>query len=453
MQLVGILVVIVATLALLTGATVVFGSKTKDKLSAALFFLTVFWASLWAYSVTVFLNLPENATDIAPVVVAVIYITALLMVTALFGYASRFTQSKIGIAPGIIFTGVQLVLSAVIILRPELLYDSIKLNEHTGNIVNLRFDTFYMIYVAFFALVLVVYGVMLVAKILSRPPALMRRICLLLLIGPGICGVLSLCFDLILPFWRYDLIWVGPASIDFAIISFYYAILRYRMIKVRVGWMKVMSYVILVTTMALAYVAALFVLSSNILDPADLSVRWLILNFMMSVIVLTISPVLAEFMANVRSLLSINSIDVGYIAKRLNKMSQANADVEELTKFLADHLHFSFIGIVMNDRLYGSKEVDFSVKEVEIEAIENSSAPDEIWQRVRGDEMVEYNDLRAVVDLHDIDGRLFGRLAIGAPHSEMKLDKKEVSRLEMVVGLVAITLNSKEQKENDWAHR
>ncbi|MDR3298170.1 MAG: hypothetical protein LBT19_02255 [Candidatus Nomurabacteria bacterium] len=443
MQLVSILVIIVATLTLLTGITVLLGSKPREKSLSILFFLTVLSASLWAYSVIAFLNLSQESFPVAPTIVAAIYISALAMAIAMFGYAAKFIKSKFSAITSIIFAVIGLALSLAIIINPTFLYSSIELNVDFGNIVNLNFDWLYITYIIFFAAVFLVYGIMLVAKILSKPSNFVKNICVLLLVGPGICGIVSLCFDLLLPFFRYDLIWVGPVSIDIAIITFYYAILRYRMIVIRTTWMRIMSYAIFIATTALVYVISLFVVSALLFRGSYLSVETLALNFVMIAFLILLLPIISELSSNVRSLISVNSVDIGYIAKRLNKINPTRAGLKDLTIFLSDHLHFSYIGIMIGDQLYSSKETDFTIKEIEIGAIENKNMPDRIWRLLKDHNSQpdpEYQDLRAIVDLRDTKGQAFGHIIFGSPHDEQFSDD-DLMRIEMVISLVATAID------------
>ncbi|MCL1839471.1 hypothetical protein FWF89_00495 [Candidatus Saccharibacteria bacterium] len=446
MQLASVLVVIVATLTLLMGITVLFGSKINKKALSIWFFVAVAGASLWAYSVTVFLNLPEGAVAIAPWITAVMYISALIMAGGMVGFAAKFTDFKKGRTLAISLAAVGAAFCIAIIAVPDLLYTNITLSELYGNVVNLRLGWFYFAYIFYFVVTIVAYGMLLLTKLMSRPPTLVKNTILVLLVGPGVCALTAFCFGLIVPLNGYDLIWIGPLSIGVAVMAFYYAILRYRLILIQTVWLKMLSYATLIATMSLAYVVLLFVLSILLFRHSYLSLESLILNFIMTATLLLIMPWLSELMENVRSLLSINVVDVGYIVKRLNRFRAGKVNLEELTVFLADHLHFSYIGIAIGDKLYGSKEVEFGAKDIEIGAIENKSAPDQIWQILKnkeGDRILEFEELRAIVDLRDVDGQTFGRIIFGAPHREGQFGEEDFSQLEMIIGLVALAVNPK----------
>ena len=49
-----------------------------------------------------------------------------------------------------------------------------------------------------------------------------RKSDLTLLIGFAISGTVSLIFNLILPLWRWDLVWLGPIAVSTTIIAVYY---------------------------------------------------------------------------------------------------------------------------------------------------------------------------------------------------------------------------------------
>jgi hypothetical protein len=270
------------------------------------------------------------------------------------------------------------------------------------------------------------------------------------LVGPGICGSASIFFNLLTPFIRYDLIWVGPLSIDIAIITLYYAILRYRMITIDAWWMKIMSYIVMITTMALIYVILFFVASIVLFKSPYVPAESIILNFVMIALVFLTMPFLAELMASVRSLLSINSMDVGYIAKRLNRSSSTETELRELTVFLADHLHFSYVGILIGEKLYGSKEVEFTIKEIEIGSIESKSMPDQVWRGLNsgeGNKFSEYEDLRAIIELKGGSGQPFGRIIFGAPHREGQFGEEDFMQLEVIINLISVAVDPEKKRK------
>jgi hypothetical protein len=202
--------------------------------------------------------------------------------------------------------------------------------------------------------------------------------------------------------------------------------------------------------MALAYVVLTFAISYVLFGSSHFSTESLVLNFIMIALVLLMMPILAEFMANVRSLLSINSVDIGYVAKRLNRTRTTDAGLKELASFLADHLHFSYIGIMMGDKLHGSKDVEFTAKEIEIVAIETKSTPDQACRRLKGEEdnKIEYGDLKAVVELKGADGKPFGKIVLGSPYRDRQFDDEDFSQLEMVIGFVATAIDPKLAQED-----
>jgi len=450
MQLASIMGVVVAILVLLAGVTVIFGSKSNSRVLSVLFFVATMGAFLWTCGIIVFMNLPEDAMSIAPSIVTVVYLPAIVMTLAILGYIVCFTGFGVGRIILAIFSVIGLALFVTIIASPHLLYNGIILNEESGNAVGIKLGWFYTTYTLFFVLASLSNYAFLLAKIFKKPSVSEKNVCILLLVGLGISGLASLFFDVLLPTARYDLIWVGPLSISVVILTFYYAILRYRMMVIDAWWMKVMSYVVLIATMALIYVVVFFVASILLFGHSSVSVENIVLNFIMVALVFLMMPFLAEMMTNVRSLLSINSLDIGYIAKRLNRVGSTDAELKDLASFLADHLHFSYVGILIGGKLYGSKVVEFTMKEIEIESIKSKNTPGQIWRGLNGegegDEKFEHEDMRVIVDLRDGSGQPFGRIIFGAPYREGQLNEEDFVRLEMVINLIGIAIDPDKQK-------
>lgn len=442
-QLVTIMVGIVAVLTILAGVTVVLGVRRDERVAPILFFLAAIGAALWAISITVFLNLPAGAVEIAPFVVAIIYTSAILMVVAIFGYVSRFLG--FGYVLTSVFAVLGLALSSIIIALPDFLYEGIVLGGENGNVVNLRLDWLYIVYIAFFAVVTFCYLGILLSKLFKKLPTITKRAYVMLLVGLSITGMLSLCFDLILPFFRYDLIWVGPLSVGVVIICFYYATLRYKLVMIVGKWLKILSYIVVMSTVALVYLVLFYLLSVLVFRASSPSSMDLLMNFVMIAIVFLSMPMISEMTANIRSLLSVNTVDVGYIVKKLRSVGSSKVDLDDLASFLADHLHFSYVGFLVNEKLHNSKEVEFSEKDIEIKTIQTEAYDaaqicEALNQKYVADG--ECPDLRVIIDLHNADGAEMGRIIFGVPQKEGEFEKSDMMQLDMIIHMISVALGS-----------
>jgi len=146
----------------------------------------------------------------------------------------------------------------------------------------------------------------------------------------------------------------------------------------------------------------------------DLSAAIIAINFIMITIVLIMIPLMEEFITRVRSLISVQQVDVTYIVKKLNRLATQNINLTELSTFLADHLHFHYIGFLINGRLYGSKSLGISGKSLQI--LEKMPVKkDAIWLDLddEAQKLFEKNDLRAAADLKNAKGKTFGQMIVG----------------------------------------
>lgn len=443
MQLISILVVIVAVLTILAGVTIAFGARKDKKTSPLLFSFAAFGASLWSLSIISFLSLPENAIDVAPYFVAMIYVSAVLMMVAIFGYVARFLGFSYTLLIPVALIGVVLMV-LIIVAAPDLLYSDIVLNDVTGNVVKLRPEWLYISYIGFFIIVTLAQVGLLIARIVSKKMREFRKPFIVLLVGLGVCGLCSLCFDLLLPLVRYDLIWVGPLSVGAVIISLYYTVLRYRLITIKGNWLKIMSYVVIMSAAAVIYVMIFFVMFTVLFPVSSPSFGDLVLNFAMVIIVFLSTPFVANMTANIRSILSTENIDIGYVAKKLTKISANDVNFKELAGFLASHMHFSYVGFLVDGKLMGSKEnIDFDAKEVEIKSIQSDgNDADQLLIDMNKDYDVSLSqaDLRVVSGLRRADGEDFGMIVFGAPHNVGKYSDDDMKQFQMVLDLVEIAV-------------
>jgi hypothetical protein len=207
----------------------------------------------------------------------------------------------------------------------------------------------------------------------------------------------------------------------------------------------------LIATMALTYVIVFFVAALTLFKRSYIPVEDLALNFMMIMLVFLAMPALSNLLDSMRSLLSINVIDVGYVAKRLKRLGfSKDVKRKELAIFLASHLHFSYVGIALDDKLHSSKDVDFTLKDIEIGAILNSGASEQGWWALKSEgsgRISTHDDLRVVIDLRDGDGLAFGKIIFGAPHREDQFSEEDFMQLDMIVSLVATAIGSKKRKK------
>ena len=356
MQLINILLIAVSVLTVLSGLAIYVGSRKAERKQSLFFFLATICGALWGVSISVFLGLKPEQTDLAKLVIYGIYGPAIFLDVFWLGYVGW--QHKVGKIATIIMSVLGAGLLGIVLYDPSLLYSDIVLSN-AGNELMLVDGWYYWLYMGYFVVMTVTFtGVLMLTA--RKTTNKSRRIGLTVLaVGLAVTCTASLTCDIFLPFWvRYDLIWLGPITMAITVAAYYYAILRYRILKLETTWLKILSYVIIMVYAAMIYMVLFFIIFTALFKVANPSAEVFVLNFIMVVIVLLLMPVINELNSFVRSLINTDQVDIAYIIKKMNGMANTNVNLNELGDFLADHLHFSYIGFLIDGKLYGSSPAE-----------------------------------------------------------------------------------------------
>lgn len=306
MQLVAILLITVSVLTLLSGLAAFLGASKGDRGRSAWFFAATIFATIWMVTIALFFDAEPSWKEHMGIVINLTYLSAIFIDIALLGYVSwRYKIGKI-ITPIFIVLGV--IFAAVFINNTNLLYTDIVL-EKTGNSLVTNVGPFYFTYIAFFCLLVPTVIITLLNRIIKSTSARIKKSDLVLLIGFAISGTVSLVFNLILPFWTWSLIWLGPLAISTTIIAFYYSILRYRTLSLNSIWLKILSYIVVVASIAVLYMIVFYIIFSVIFRGSPPSTEVLILNFIMVLFFLILMPAISELLNVIRSLISGHETD------------------------------------------------------------------------------------------------------------------------------------------------
>lgn len=265
------------------------------------------------------------------------------------------------------------------------------------------------------------------------------------LYGELTVGLFAATLGILLPmFYNFDFLAWAPVVVGIGFVGFYYQILRYRIIMLDAKWLRVLSYLIVIAVAAIIYIVAFYLIFTYIFKFQDLPASMLALNYIMIVIVLLLFPIINEVTNFVQSLIRQNQVDMTFILKRLNKMAVGDVDLSDLADFLAIHLHFKHIELVVNKHIYGPKKIVLTPSE--LAHIKNLGEPEYgIWQKLEGDtdEICKREGIVAVAELRDVSGKSFGQILVGEPTGKMGFKRKDLIQLEMIINLVAAMTESK----------
>lgn len=442
MSLTSILLFATSVLAVLSGFSVLVGASKVDRTRMAWFFVAAMMAALWSVAIALFLALPVGSESVAPVLIMLIYIASAIMMVALLGFASW--EYVIGKVLTVSAALAVIVSSAVVLHDTSILFVGFTLTNQ-GNTVQLVNGVMYWLYTFFFVLNSVLAWLFILQHSRRTRIKRVRQGDYVLLVGLMITGALSMISDLILPlFVRYDLIWIGPLALSITLVTFYYAILRFRIILISSGWLKTLSYVVLLVSGAVIYMLIFYLIFTALFKIPNPSTSVLVLNFLMIVIVLLLMPLINEVSASMRSMISVGQVDIAYVIKKLNRLAAKNVDLRELAAFLATHLHFAYIGFIINGKLYGSKSLAMSAEEV-IQLTHLKPTPrGEVWQEPSKtvQKILDDLDLKAVAELRNAKGKAFGQIVVGKPLGKSSFERRDLIQLEMIINLVATVIDS-----------
>ena len=432
-----ILVIAVAILTILAAVALVFGS-TKSERGHGLWFLSAAIGEIiWAVSIAIFLSLGNGEVDyaVAPYLVRGIYIGAILMDVSILGYVSwKYRFGKI-ITSLFLIAGI--ALAAIFIYDPSILYSDIVLTGSSSSITIDMSKGFYIAYIAYFCTLIPAFCLFLVYRILHTNNKDAKKGYLFFLIGLGFAGLLSGIFDLILPLFRYDLIWVGPLAIGLTILGFYFAILKFKMVSMNARWLKMLSSIVLINGAFVVYLLIFHLVFSALFKVDSPSYQVILLNFIMIAIVLALMPAFMEILDLTKSLIMTKQINLPYIVKKISTFEHKKISRKEMSSFLAEYMHFSYIAFLIDGKLTVADDCKIPADLLaEIEKIPVSK--EGIWQNINsiGAENLKKCDIFGIAVLTGSNGTVLGRMIFGHPTSKTTLEHKDLVEILMIVNLM-----------------
>lgn len=163
----------------------------------------------------------------------------------------------------------------------------------------------YCAYIGFFCAIVPAIIIALFRQYIKTHSARKKSGDLVIVGSFGISSTLVLVANLILPlFGNWSMIWLGPLALAVTIIAFYYTILRYHSLNLSSIWLKVFSYIVIITSIAIIYMVIFSIIFAALFRGSTPSAEVIILNFIMIVIFLLLMPAMGELLTFIRSLIS-----------------------------------------------------------------------------------------------------------------------------------------------------
>jgi hypothetical protein len=433
-------------LTFLTGLTVVIGCRKTTRLKSIVFFFITTSSAVWALSTALFLQLPD--ATYADILVKTMYCSAAVLFGANAVFASMISPLRISKALLISIVVLPLLaICTVIILFPELLYSGIIIEKtaHTISLVNGLFLPLYIAYLALCTLIFVVQILVDTRNMMKRKKRWYLAIFFTVLAASLVAGFCNF----FLPLQNnLSYIWAGPLATVASTIIFYVAIVNERLFVIRLKFLQLLSRIIIIMSAVMVYMIIFFIVFVALFKIPNPAPEVFVLNFIMATIILLLLPVINELTTFVRSLITDGEADIGYVVKKLNKLAGSNVDLNELAGFLAHYMHFTYIGFIVDNRYYGSYEVDIPDDAmVELSSLPKSSHF--TWQNLKdmpSEAILRKSGVQAVAQLVNARGEPFAQILIGSPLGlDKSLEKYDLAQLEVVLNLVAAIIDS-EQK-------
>lgn len=431
-----VLVIAVAVLTILAALALVFGSTKSERARSVWFLLAAIGEVVWAVSIAVFLSLGNGEVDeaVAPWLVKGIYIGAILMDSSILGYVAW--KYKWGKYLTTTFLTVGLILAVIFAYDPSVLYSEIILGSGGPRVMIDMSRGFYVAYGIYFSLLIPAFCLSLIYRIRHTSNKKTQMGYIVFLVGLAVAGGLSAVFDLFMPPMRYDLIWVGPLAIGLIILGFYFAILKFKMVSMNSNWLKILSVIVIISAALIVYLLLFHIVFSALFKVANPSFQVILLNFIMIAIVLALVPAFSEIISLTRSLIMTKQINLPYIVKKISTLDPKRLGLKDVSGFLAEHLHFEYVGFIVNDKYFtaGDSKIPFEA----VGKISKLSAPARgIWQNVDrlGATAREYNISRVAL-MTDANGNAIGQMVFGEPTTKSKLEHKDLVEIAMIVNLM-----------------
>lgn len=301
MQLISILLFIVGILTFLSSVVVFFGSSRSDRPLAAWYSLAALFSTIWLATIGFFLNAKTESLPFITFLVNSAFISSLMANVCFFGFGAW--NRRVGKPATLIFLLTAIFLSVAIVAEPDLLYTNIALAA-TGNTIDLVIGPLLIVYILYFAAIVP----FIIAAFCSRyrkARSKNKRIGnFVVMVCYSLSGILSLIANLILPLsHNWSLSWLGPLGVSIVILSIYYMILRYRAVNLSYVWLRIFSYVIIVSSIAIIYMIIFSIIFAALFRGSTPSIEVIILNFVMLLIFISMLPAMSNFIRWTRRLI------------------------------------------------------------------------------------------------------------------------------------------------------
>ncbi len=301
---ISVLLVIVGILTFLSGIVVLFGSKKPYRAASVWYFVATTFSTTWLTAIAFFLTAKADNASFAPFLLNTGFVSALLLDVGFLGYTSWEKKSDKAIT--LFFLAAALIISAVIVFNPGLMYSDVTISN-TGNSANLIIGPLYFVYIGYFSLIIpaILYSFF---RQYRHARSKKKRIGgIVILCAFGLSNIIILITNLIMPMPfinDWSMTWLGPLTLAIITLSIYYMILHYKAVTLSYTWLRIFSYIIVIASIAITYIIIFSIVFAALFRGSTPSLEVIILNFIMILIFIALIPAMSGFMRSIhRSIL------------------------------------------------------------------------------------------------------------------------------------------------------
>lgn len=317
--------------------------------------------SLFAWSFGIGRFLMSTSVSEAEFWVRSYYFTGTFIASSLFYFAAVFPKGKwLTLKQNIIFL-LFVLPTTILTLIPGSLFEQIIVNGSFRDVVLKKGD--YLIFTAHFV-VFFTAAFLIVFKKLLKAQGVVRDQLRYMFIGILTAVVFGLYFDLFLPWVRnYQQIWLGPPVTIFMVGCIGYAIVRHRLMDIRLVIARSVSYSLLVLVLGLIYAGGLFFIGTYITKQPSSTTNLVTSSLLALIIAFTFQPLLHLFERITDSVFFKDHYVPEQLLKELGKIITSSLGLSQLVVPLLQKLNASMkinhasIVLVNNGRVVWEKTV------------------------------------------------------------------------------------------------
>ncbi len=302
MHLIVILLIIVGALTMLSGVITFMGSSRADRVKSFWYLLTTFFTVTWIAGIEQFSIASADQGGIVEFHAQWGLVSVVLADAVFLGYAiwnrphgKAITLSAIVVA---------LILSLVIFLNPHEFYSGITYSN-TGNSIDFKIGPLCLAYMGYFFIIvpLTMWGFW--RQHLQTRSERKQASNLIMLLSFGIGSGIVMLADFILPLTgNWEVLWLGPLAIAVVVLLIYYVTLRYRELNLSSGWLRLLSYVVVITSIAIVYIIIFSLIFAALFRGSTPSTEVIVLNFIMILIFIALTPAMDGLLKFIQPLIS-----------------------------------------------------------------------------------------------------------------------------------------------------